>query len=325
MLTEEQLEALTTRLENKLRAGWRAMIRGIKDENALAAIEAKVARYEVGNLVEGIEGAVKQFTADLADGYSFAGRTAARHIDAQISRAFRFDLVDPDVQQWMRGTADAIARPLVEEQAAVARRVWQQGMRRGFTPRMIAEEIQGSIGLNVQQVDQVYRYRDLLEAQDFRRAMTYQLADGRYDIALARAARDRTPFSRERINSMVSKYRDNWVRHRSNVVALTEAQNATHAGVEEATKQAVDQRFIPRTAVVRVWITRGDHKVRDSHAPMHGQQRAIGEPFVSGYGNRLMFPGDRNAPIGERVHCRCKVRIEFVKTTAPAKPVAPRS
>jgi hypothetical protein len=304
-MTEQEMEALVTRLENKLRTGWRAMVRGIKDENALASLEAKIARNDVGALIDGIETAVKQFTADLADGYTFAARRAARSVDAAFARAFRFDVADPDVTRWMRETAGKIARPLVEEQQAVARRVYQHGRQRGWTARKIAEEVQGSVGLNATQVDQVFRYRDMLEAGDYRRAMSYELADGRYDAALRRARDNGTFFGRERIDAMVSRYRDNWVRFRSDVIALSEAANASHAGINEAINQAIDARFLNEDDVTKTWVTRGDHRVRHSHRYMNGQRRRINEHYVSGNGNRLLYPGDSSAPAKETANCRC--------------------
>ena len=44
---------------------------------------------------------------------------------------------------------------------------------------------------------------------------------------------------------------------------------------------------------------------RESHMDMHEQVRRQGEPFISGDGNELRYPGDRSAPIEEWINCQC--------------------
>ena len=55
----------------------------------------------------------------------------------------------------------------------------------------------------------------------------------------------------------------------------------------------------------RVWITRGDHRVRDSHRDLHGQSRAGTAPFKKFGSQVLAFPGDPRAPLDETIGCRC--------------------
>jgi uncharacterized protein with gpF-like domain len=56
-----------------------------------------------------------------------------------------------------------------------------------------------------------------------------------------------------------------------------------------------------------VWQTRGDEQVRESHAAMDGQCVSIDEPFISGDGNELQYPGDPSAPPSDTYNCRCEV------------------
>ena len=299
------MDALVRRLENKLRAGWRAMVRGIKDGNALTSIEQKIATNNLGALIDGIEDAVTHFSADLAAGYVNAGQRAAREIDNAISRAFRFNVADDDAIRWMQETARQIAQPLIEEQQAVARRVVQLGRARGLSPRAIAHEVQASVGLTMGQVDQVHRYRTLLEAGDYRRALSYELADGRYDQTLRRAANEGTYLGTKRIDAMVDRYRENWNRSRSDTIGLSEANNAANAGVTEAYAQAIEQELLDEDAPIKRWVTRGDHKVRGSHRFAHGQHRKIWESYVLGSGNRARYPGDPRLPARDTANCRC--------------------
>jgi hypothetical protein len=52
-----------------------------------------------------------------------------------------------------------------------------------------------------------------------------------------------------------------------------------------------------------VWQTRGDEQVRESHAAMDGQCVSIDEPFISGDGNELQYPGDPSAPPSDTYNC----------------------
>jgi uncharacterized protein with gpF-like domain len=62
---------------------------------------------------------------------------------------------------------------------------------------------------------------------------------------------------------------------------------------------------------VQTWNTAGDERVRESHADMEGQQVPLGQPFVSGLGNDLMYPGDPSAPAEDVINCRCVVTREL--------------
>lgn len=56
---------------------------------------------------------------------------------------------------------------------------------------------------------------------------------------------------------------------------------------------------------IKVWKTQRDSRVRDSHRTMQGQRRDLREPFTTGHGIRIAYPGDPTAPIEEWAQCRC--------------------
>jgi hypothetical protein len=59
----------------------------------------------------------------------------------------------------------------------------------------------------------------------------------------------------------------------------------------------------------KTWLSQKDRFVRYTHAAAHGQTVPINEPFRMTSGARLDYPGDPDAPIAERIQCRCSVRI----------------
>jgi SPP1 gp7 family putative phage head morphogenesis protein len=56
----------------------------------------------------------------------------------------------------------------------------------------------------------------------------------------------------------------------------------------------------------KMWITARDEKVRESHQ-IDGQTIDINHRFALNSGEHLDYPGDRDAPVGEIVNCRCCV------------------
>jgi hypothetical protein len=304
-MDEDQLEAIVTRLENKLRAGWRSAMRELKDETKLADIERSIMNRDYFELVEGIEDAIASFTTDLAAGYVYAGQKAARLVDDDIEGSFRFDLADEAAVTWMRDTADRIASGLIQEQQATARLVVERGITNGRTSRQIAQDVQASIGLSPYQVQMVETYRAVLERSDFARARAYELADGRYDAMLDRRIGTDAPLGEDKIDTMVDRYRENWVDARGDDIAMQEAQNASNAGIDEALDQAIEAEAIDDYE--KEWVSRHDAKVRPSHRMLNGQVLPHDELF-HGINGDLAYPGDEEAPFSETCGCRCMLR-----------------
>ena len=78
-------------------------------------------------------------------------------------------------------------------------------------------------------------------------------------------------------------------------------------------QQAFDAGELDPTQIVTTWHTASDERVRGSHRSMNNQKRPPGEPFISGRGSRLRFPGDFNAPAREVIHCRCVVSTRITQ------------
>jgi len=84
-------------------------------------------------------------------------------------------------------------------------------------------------------------------------------------------------------------------KNRAATIARTEVGGAMTKGTFEAYKQAQ----VP----IKIWVTVGDARVRDSHANQDGEERAINDPFTNG----LQYPRDANGPAGEVINCRCQI------------------
>jgi len=54
-----------------------------------------------------------------------------------------------------------------------------------------------------------------------------------------------------------------------------------------------------------IWLSSRDDRVRDAHAAIDGESRALDEP----YSNGLMYPGDSSGDPAETIQCRCAERF----------------
>lgn len=82
---------------------------------------------------------------------------------------------------------------------------------------------------------------------------------------------------------------------------MTSAQNA---GREDSMKEAVELGV----KMKREWVATLDDRTRHTHRDLHGVRVDVDEPWVTEYGDEIMYPGDPSADAGEVYNCRCTMR-----------------
>lgn len=82
---------------------------------------------------------------------------------------------------------------------------------------------------------------------------------------------------------------------------MTSAQNA---GREDSMKEAVELGV----KMKREWVATLDDRTRHTHRDLHGVRVDVNEPWVTEYGDEIMYPGDPSADAGEVYNCRCTMR-----------------
>jgi len=201
------------------------------------------------------------------------------------------------------------------QQRAAVQEALISSLERGVNPRQTAREFVASIGLTEHQVRAVNRFRTLLQ-ENSRDALTRQLRDRRFDPSIRRAIRTGEVLNAATIDRMVDRYRERFIAFRAEGIARTEALAAVNAGSEEMYSQLIDQGLIDPLDMDRIWDPSNDERTRTSHRSMEGQRRGFGQPFVSGNGFNLRYPGDPRAPAEERIKCRCAIltRIRIPET-----------
>jgi hypothetical protein len=239
-----------------------------------------------------------------------AGREGAEFLTDALEVTIGFDQVNERAVRTLRQERFRLIQEFTAEQRRATREALVQGTIRGLNPRDQAREFRRSIGLTLRQQQAVQNYRSLLE-RGSSEALTRQLRDRRFDATVRRAAREGRQLSQDQVDRMVGRYRDRYVRYRSEVIARTEALRAVHQGTDETYHQGVEQGAFERDQLRREWVTARDERVRDSHDLLDGEVRGLDEPF-EGLEGQLMFPGDPLAPASETAQCRCALatRVE---------------
>jgi hypothetical protein len=207
---------------------------------------------------------------------------------AELVREHRVQFVTHFSEQQRAATTQAIARAQLEGGHAIS----------------TARAIRDSIGLTPDQEQWVANYEASLRNRS-RNALQRDLRDRTFDGRVERAIQNNRPLTEKQIGTMVDRYRKNALQMRAQTIALTEGQTAASAARDESLAQMIEQTGLDANAIEETWNATRDLRTRGWHASMNGQKQPLGSPFISGLGNRLMRPGDPNAPAKERINCRC--------------------
>lgn len=316
--TQDELERLLRRMEPRIQAAFIEAIIVAQRNNTLAEL-AELANE--GRLLEVLEQTATAGAESLADRVNTviveSGQATAASMASSFDAIVSFDQVNQRAVDTMQANRLRLVREFVEEQRLATREAIVDGIRRGINPRAQARAFRGSIGLTSRQQQAVNNFRRLLQEGNSE-ALDRALRDRRFDPTVRAAVAGDITLSDAQIERMVGRYRDRYLKFRSEVIARTEALRSVHEGTELMFRQAIDNGMIDADSLTRTWRTASDARVRDSHSFMNGQERPLGIPFTSGAGNSLQYPGDINAPASDTIQCRCVVstRVERLAQAA---------
>jgi hypothetical protein len=305
------LLALLDLYEPRIRREFLRIIREIEDDLTLNALAEAIEAGGVAALVNEVGQRVGQINETILDAFTQSARETAASVRSATGAAFAFDRTGRDAVDRMRRSSLSLIREFTEQQRSATRAALVQGITIGENPRAMARRFRASIGLTEYQMRVVGAFEQALR-DDPRQALSRQLRDRRFDRTIGRAAREDIPLTDEQIGRMVERYRERWLKHRSETIGRTEALRSVHEGHEAVLHQATGAGVVDASMVVREWIARLDGRTRDTHRAMNGQNRGLGEAFVSPSGARLAYPGDPDAPASETINCRCVVSTSIL-------------
>ena len=299
--------------ERQLGKAWRGAIDWLRAHNKLEDIAERIATGDPSGAVAGIEDAATRFATEVHDAYVVAGQKAAAWLDDEVTEALvSFDASSMSAVAWATRNKLELVRDLSSEQRGVMMLAIGDAMRAGHNTDAIAREVRESIGLSQAQYDRVTSYRRALEGGDLRTALSRELRDARSDRTVLAAIENGTAIDAKQADRMAARYRRGLVVDRARVIGEEYAFRTVHEGVDELLDQAGDLAGVTGRVVVRIWNTRRDRSVRDSHRTMHGQARPIGVKFRTGNGLAIARPRDPSAPYSETRGCRCMLTTKLV-------------
>ena len=309
-----QPSANLIKLADKLAPRWRArflaVIKTIKDQLTLKKVEELLSLGMIEEALVLSETAALQLGRLWGETFTLGADETAKLVADALNITIAYDVVNERALAEIRRNTLRLIRQFTDKQRLATREALQEGIRRGINPRDMAREFRGSIGLTENQVRAVNNYRRMLEELDST-ALQRALRDKRFDRTVLRSIEEGRPLSQQQINTMTERYRSRYLKYRSEVISRTESLRAVHAGTDEMYQQAFDSGTLRPDAVIRQWDTSKDSRVRSSHRSMEGQRRLVGQPFITGLGNSMRYPGDPEAPPADSIQDRCAVTTRY--------------
>lgn len=310
MSTRDNINDLIGKLEPRIRKVFLANIQRIKSSMDLKKIEQLLQLGKVDEALRTTQSAIEKLADEIISFQVIASKTTASLIEEALNIQITFDQTNTRAVNAMRQNRLRLIREFTEEQRRATNEALTLGMTQGVNPRVQALAFRDSIGLTLKQQQSVNNYRRLLESNSSE-ALSRKLRDKRFDSTVERAINEGRVLDKGSIDRMVDRYRERYIKYRSEVIARTEALRSAHEGSEEMYAQAIENGSLNPEDLVRTWVTAKDERVRSSHAAMSNQTRPFGQPFTTGDGVSIMRPGDSNAPASETIQCRCIVTTTF--------------
>lgn len=304
-----RIDALLVKAEAIFRRSFLAAVRQIRDTVTLEELELLLSQRRFEEALIQAELAAVNLSNAYVTAYLLAADDVMAFISGSIGIEVNFDRMNTRAVEQMREASLRLIQQFTSGQRAATRMALVSGVRQGLNPREQARLFRQSIGLTANQTQAVANYRRLLE-QGSARALERALRDKRFDRTV-RAAIDGKALTTDQIDRMVDRYYERSLAFRAETIARTEALGAVHQGSDQGFAEAIAQGVIDEE-LSQAWHTAGDGRVRHpSHTFMNGQIRVFGEPFLSGTGNLLRYPGDQRAPASDSIKCRCAKSTRF--------------
>ena len=285
------VDEVAARLQGRLRKAYLDAIdvlKGNVDAQALADAIAKNDFAQALSLLQvdfnfdrvlrghGARG-IASFKSAVAAAYQAGAQNAANELPSRIKLNTAFDLLNPRSIEFIQNYSFHLIQQITEESRASIRQALLRAFQEGGHPFQQARWIRDSIGLTTRQEKAVANYRRMLEGTSPHHSLTRALRDRRYDASV-RAGR----LDQDRIDRMVSRYRERYVQYRAQTIARTETVRAANRGQREIWKQAQEQGELDPDEYERVWIVSGDKDTCDDCDALDGETVGLDEEFPDG-------------------------------------------
>lgn len=340
MAKRKSLLDLLDEIAPEVQAAFIQSIQRITGDASLRALEDAIRRQDTEAVIAVLRldrGYFAPLDRAMRDAFETGGEWAmgellreARRQGANTVRGF-FDARNPVAEEWLRRQSSRLIVELQGEQRENIARALADAFDRSTSPRATALDLVGRvsratgqreggiIGLTSQQAQWAQNAFDEITSGDPAQVSNYfsrAARDRRFDRTVARAAREGRGVTAEEARRIVGRYRDGLLRYRGETIARTEMLGSLHEAQDQALAQMAEREGLAPGAISEAWDAANDSATRSSHRAMDGQRRARGEPFETGAGYLMRYPGDRSlgAPASEIIQCRCvkRVSVDFI-------------
>lgn len=307
----ERINRILDTQEVRIARVFRTAIADLKGEIDLEELATLLEQGRVNDALDRLKFAADRLATASNVAFVTSGQSTADFLrNADVARIV-FDQVNLNAVAAMQATRLELIREFTAEQLRATSLALISGVERGANPIVAARNFRDSIGLTTRQWSHVASYRAALERVGMddaaaSNALGRALRDGRGDKSIRAAAQAGRKLSPEKIDWLVERYTQRYVKHRAEVIGRTEALRAVHQGNEEAYRQAIASGELRAEQLSRTWRTRIDGRERDTHELLNGQERDWGETWETVNGV-LRYPGDPEAPAVETIQCRCAI------------------
>lgn len=328
--TFDALTALIDQFIPSIRDAFLVAIQDVTDNAILTDIINAIQQGDLDKAFRAIgfsDAAMRPISAAIETAFETGGVTIGgtfpKYLNTPTGRAvFRFDVRNSRAEAWLRNESGTLITRLQGDALSAVRNVVSEGVAAGRNPRLIALDLVGRIGqsgnregglVGLSQPFERAVARSRLELQQLSSAYFNRLRrDKRFDGVVKKAIAAGKPLDGPTIDKLTSRYADSLLQLRGENIARTEAIASLNRSEYEAVKQASDMGAIVESQTTRIWDTAGDSRVRHSHEEMDGQSVGIDQPFTTGSGDQLMYPGDTSLGAGpeETINCRCRARLK---------------
>jgi hypothetical protein len=305
----QRLNDLLDREEPRIANIFRSAVDALKDEIDLDELADLIERGRLVEALDRLQNIAEQLGSASNVTFITSGQSTAEFLTGAGVGRIVFNEVNIEAVAAMQANRLEMIREFTNEQRRATSLALVSGVEAGINPRDQARNFRDSVGLTERQWAAVARYRDALNRvgvdpsaqQD---VLGRALRDRRGDSQILRAVRESQRLPPPKIDWLVTRYTQRYIKYRAEVIGRTEALRAVHQGNEEMYRQAIAAGTIDADQIERNWVTRLDGRERETHLLLNGQKRGWQQPWVTRHGV-IRYPGDPEAPAEETIQCRC--------------------
>lgn len=289
-------------------------------------VQRLLASYDIQTLIE-------QFSISpddliplqdaVEDAFYLAGTTYAVPGMPVRFRQIAFDRRHFRAEQAIKEEGGRLIADITADSRQAIQQAVSRSLRTGSSPAKLSQDIAGTvnratqtrqggiIGLSKVQLQWADATTEELAALS-PNYLTRKLRDKRYDPLFKKALTEGRPLRADEIMKMTQRYRDKLLRYRAETIARTETHTVLNMGRYEKVLQTAERAGLDASAITAVWRASNDARTRDTHGAMRNQRRIAGQPFRTGGGHQMRYPGDRSlgAPAEEIINCRCSLTFK---------------